>query len=201
MIPGSATLGSRPLASSPRLPRAFRIASVVGEYGWATWSFSRQAKLNAWSWSGIGSTNIYAWATLGNVLYVRKESDSYVHALSPDVFYTADDTNTESTSVEITTQWLDFGKPGKMKALSGVDFDCQNVTTLEVYVSENGGRTGTLAATIAVSDTDTGWTYNGEVIPLDEAGAATEFMLRFIGDGNLEVQVNRITLYYDEITG
>ena len=196
---GSFPLGTRPLTTAPRLPRSFAVAAQVGEFGWAAWSFSRQAKLNSWSWHSLGDTSLYAWAALGNNIYVRKEADSFVHIMQPDVFLASDEASTDSDSVEATTQWLDFGKPGKTKTLSGFDFDGQNVTTVEVYVSLNGGRTGTLAASFAVGQNNGGWTYNGEMIPAEEAGAATEFKLRFIGDAKQEVQVNRLTIYYDEI--
>jgi hypothetical protein len=196
---GTGSLASRPLVSTPSLPRPHRLAATVGEFGWTAWSFSRQAKLNAWSWHGLGGASVFAMATLGNTVYIRKDADSYVHALTPDVFYGADDENTESTSVEVTTQWLDFGKPGKMKALTGIDADVQNVTAIEVYVSEDGSRDGVLSETVAIGDNQAGWTYSGEVIPLESAG--TEFKLRIVGDGNLEAQVNRITLHFTEIQG
>jgi hypothetical protein len=194
-------LASRPLATSPR-PRTFRPAAPSGEYGYAAWSFSKQAKLNSWSWHGIGALlNVQAWATLGNVVYLRNETDNFVYALQADTFMEEAEVNSESTSVEATTQWLDFGKPGRMKALTGIDFDGLNVSAIEVYVSENGGRTGTLAGSIPISDNNGGWTYNGEIIPMEGVGAATEFMLRFVGDGNREVQINRMTLYFDEVQG
>jgi hypothetical protein len=132
---------------------------------------------------------------------MRNEADGYVYVQQADAFYAEADTNPESTSVEATTQWLDFGKPGKKKALTGMDADCENVTAIEVYVSENGGRSGTLATTVAIGDNAGGWTYNGELIPLEDVGAATEFMLRFVGDGNLEVKVSRVTLYWDDVAG
>jgi hypothetical protein len=198
---GTSSLASRPLAAGPPIPRPFTIAALDGEYGWAAWSYSRQAKLNAWAWHGIGSTSINSWATLGNAIYMRCDSDEYVRIMQPDTFLLADATSSDSTSVEAVTQWLDFGKPGKRKALTGIDFDGLNVQSVEFYVSENGGRTGTLAATIAISENDGGWTYNGEVIPLEEVGSATEFMLRFIGHANLETQINRLTLYYEEVSG
>lgn len=199
---GTYPLAYRPLVSAARSPRPYLVAAVVGEFGWAAWIYSRQAKLNAWGWHGVGPLgSILAWATLGNAMYMRNETDNSVYVLQKDVFLGAADANLESTSVEATTQWLDFGKPGVKKALSGLDFDGVNITSVEFYVSENGGRTGTLAASISVSDNDGGWTYNGEIIPLEEVGAATEFMLKFVGDPNLEVQVSRLTLYWDEVAG
>jgi hypothetical protein len=196
---GTGSLASRPLVAAPTLPRPHQIAAANGEFGWTAWSFSRQAKLNAWSWHGLGGASVFAMATLGNTVYIRKDADSYVHAITPDVFFNAGDENTESASVEATTQWLDFGKPGKMKALTGIDADVQNVTAIEVYVSEDGSRDGVLSETVAIGSNQDGWTYSGEVIPLESAG--TEFKLRIVGDGNLEAQVNRITLYFTEIQG
>lgn len=204
---GSLALASRPLTAGPRLPRAFAVAAVDGEYGFAAWSYSRQAKLNAWTWHGVGSLgNIKAWAALGGAVYFRDESDDLVYLMQPDVFLAEADDNFESTSVEATTQWLDFGKPGRMKALTGMDFDVQGITSVEVYVfipdpDNPRSRVGTLAATIALQDADSGWTYNGELIPTEDVGAATEFQLKFIGEANLEVQINRITLYWDEVQG
>lgn len=197
---GALSLATRPIAAGPRVPRAFRVAAVIGEYGFAAWAYSRQAKLNAWTWHGIGSLgNVNSWATLGNVVYLRNDSDDLLYAIQPDVFLAESDSNTESTSVEAMTQWLDFGKPGKLKALTGIDFDGMNVVTVEVYVSEGGDRDGTLAESIAIGSNQDGWTYSGEVIPLSTS--ATEFKLRFVGAENEEVQVNRLTLYFDELAG
>lgn len=200
-------LASRPLAASPSLPRPFGVAAVDGEYGFAAWSYSRQAKLNAWTWHGVGPLgNIKAWAALGSAVYVRNESDDQVYLIQPDVFLAEGDDNLESTSVEATTQWLDYGQPGRMKALTGMDFDVQGITSVEVYVfipdpADPRSRVGTLASTITLQDADSGWTYNGELIPTEDVGAATEFQLRFVGEANREVQINRITLYWDEVQG
>lgn len=195
----SAAFASRPLASGPLTPRPFLMQALVGEYGWAAWSFSRQAKLNAWAWHGLGTQNPLAWAALGSHLYMRKDSDDAVHVMAPDTFLAADEASFDSDSVEATTQWLDFGKPGKMKALTGIDADCQNVSSIEVYVAEGGNRAGVLVETIHIGSNQQGWTYSGEMIPLSCAG--TEFKLRFIGDPNMEVQVNRLTIHFDEIAG
>lgn len=201
MMLGTSSFATRPLAASPRKPRPFITQAVSGEYGYAAWSFSRQAKLNAWSWHGVGATTVNAWAGLGTALYMRREDDNLIHVMLPDTFYGEGEASTDSSSVEATTQWLDFGKPGVKKALTGLDFDGKNVTAVDVYVSENGGRTGVLAGSFAVGDADGGWTYNGEVIPAEEVGAATEFMLRFRGDELQEVQINRLTLYFEELKG
>jgi hypothetical protein len=192
-------LAHRPLTSTERNPRPFRASASVGEFGWAAWSFSRQAKLNAWAWHGLGVNGIFAWAALGNCVYVRKDNDTAVHVMQEDVYLGEDDASSDSTSVIATTQWLDFSKPSKMKALTGIDADCQNIDTIEVYISVDGGRTGELADTIAIGDNAGGWTYNGEVIPLNLA--ATEFMLKIIASPNTEAQINRITLHFDELTG
>lgn len=199
MLLASYPLAARPLSSAWTLPRPYRPYAINGEYGFAAWSFSRQAKLNAWAWHGLGTNNINSWAALGNFLYFRKEDDTYVHVMAPDTFLAATDVSTDSTSVEATTQWLDFGKPGKMKALTGIDFDGSGIETVEVYISVNGGRAGDLAETVQVSLNNGGWTYNGEVIPLNVA--ATEFKLRFIGNAKTEATVNRLTLYWEPIDG
>jgi len=95
------------------------------------------------------------------------------------------------------TQWLDFKAPGNLKALTGMDFDGVNVLTVEILVSINGGRDGTLADTINVASAGGGWSYGGDVLPIEASG--TEFKLRFIGDPDREVQINRLTLYYDDL--
>jgi hypothetical protein len=201
---GTGLLATRPLASSPRLPRPFRPASVAGEFGWAAWSFSRQAKLNAWGWHGLGGGDLYAMTTLGNVVYVRKSEDGYMHALNPDVFYADGEVSTESQSVEATTQWLDFGQPGKTKTITGIDIDALGVQAVEVYVfipnpEDRRDRTPTLAATIPLGDAESGWTYNGGVIATEDVGAGTEFMLRFICESGQEATINRLTLYWEPV--
>jgi hypothetical protein len=204
---GAIAYAARSYAASPRLPRSYQVRSVLGEYGYAAWSYSRQAKLNAWTWHGVGELlNVYAMACLGNAIYMRNEADGLVYVQQPDVFFEADDTNPESQSVEATTQWLDFGKPGKMKALTGIDMDVLGVQSVEIYVyiptpGDRRDRTGTLAATIDLTDAATGWTYNGELIPTEDVGAATEFMLKFICEPNQEAQVNRLTLHWSEVEG
>lgn len=185
--------GQIPLRSISTYPRA-------GEYGWAAWTYSRQAKLNAWAWHGLGdsgTSNINAWAQLGNSVYLRRENSLALFAMRPDRFFSPGDVNDESQSVLAETQWLDFKAPGNLKALTGMDFDGLNVQAVEVYVSINGGRTGTLADTIQVGSANGGWTYNGEILPVEASG--TEIKLRFIGHPDLEVQVNRLTIYYDDL--
>jgi hypothetical protein len=207
MLFATSAFASRPLASGPRVPRAWRGAAVSGEYGYAAWTYSRQAKLNVWSWNGVGGMlNVQGWANLGSIVYARSEADDYIYSLKADTFLADTDTNDESSSAEATTQWLDFGKPGKMKALDAIDLDVLGIETVEVYVfipnpDDPRDRTGTLAATISLVDAASGWTYNGEMIPTEDVGAATEFQLRLIGDANREVQINKITLHYTEITG
>lgn len=190
---GSSSLATRPLACGSRLPRPYKIAALAGEYGWSAWSFSRQAKLNAWGWHGLGMDNLHAWANLGNNIYTRKEADSFVHLMQPEVFTSSAD----SQSVEATTQWLDFKSPGKRKALTGIDFDGTNVATVEVYVSEAGNRAGVLAESIVVGSHQGGWTYSGELLPLSCDG--TEFKLRFICLPGVEARINRLSIHFDEL--
>lgn len=207
MLFAASPLAYRPLASQPKTPRPFRVAAQSGEYGYAAWSYSRQAKLNAWSWHGIGALlNVSGWANLGNAVYARNEADSYVYVMLQDTFLAEADTNHESTSVEATTQWLDLGKPSKMKALTGLDMDALGVTDIDIYgfipnPANPRDRTPTLLASIPLSDAASGWTYSGEVIPLEEVGAATEFMLRFRCDANQECQLNRFTIHFEEVSG
>lgn len=197
---GAAAFSNRPFSAGQIPQRSTSLFPRAGEYGWAAWTYSRQAKLNAWAWHGLGETgsgNVNAWAQLGNSIYLRRENSQSLYAMRQDVFMEAGEANDESQLVMAETQWLDFKAPGNLKALTGLDFDGLNVLQVEVYVSVNGGRTGTLADTIQVGSADGGWTYNGEILPVEAAG--TEFKLRFIGHPNLEVQVNRLTLYYDDL--
>ncbi|WP_137921689.1 hypothetical protein [Hydrogenophaga sp. 2FB] len=196
----AAAFSNRPFSSGQIPFRSVTIAPSLGEYGWAAWTYSRQAKLNAWAWHGLGvagTSNINSWAQLGNCLYLRRENDLPLYVLRPDVFFAAGELNNESANVMAETQWLDFKAPGNLKALTGLDFDGMNVLTVEVYVSINGGRTGELADTIQVGNADDGWTYNGDVLPVEASG--TEFKLRFIGHPDREVQVNRLTIYFDDL--
>mgnify|MGYP002128954264 CR=1 FL=1 len=130
-------------------------------------------------------------------IYVRRDDDELFYVLRPNSYFEATDDNPESSKVYAETQWLDFGKPGNLKALTGLDFDGLNVESVLVYVSEDGDRIGQLADTILVGSAQGGWTYSGGVLPVDAAG--TEFKLRFVGDANLEVQVNRLTIYFDDL--
>ncbi|MBX3610393.1 MAG: hypothetical protein KF871_10915 [Hydrogenophaga sp.] len=191
---------SRPFSASPIPARQIAVYAREGEFGWAAWTYSRQAKLNAWAWHGLGEagdSNINAWAQLSNSMYLRRENNLGLYSMRPDVFFADGEANDESQSVVAETQWLDFKAPGNLKALTGMDFDGLNVQAVEVYVSVNGGRSGSLADTVLVGNANGGWTYNGEVLPVEAAG--TEFKLRFIGHPDLEVQVNRLTLYYDDL--
>lgn len=196
----SSPFASIPLASSTPTARTTLLASSAGEYGWAAWTYSKTAKLNAWAWHGLGPTgtaNICAWAQLGNSMYLRRDGDEAIYTMQSEVWFDDDDTNNESQSVYAETQWLDFGKPGSFKALDGIDFDGVNVTSVDVYVSVDGDRTGTLAETILVGSSQDGWTYSGGVLPITVAG--TEFKLRFNGDPDLEVQINRLTVYWSDM--
>lgn len=191
---------NRPFSAGQILERSVSIYARDGEYGWAAWTYSRQAKLNAWAWHGLGmsgTSNINAWAQLGNSLFLRRENDPALYIMQPDVFLSTDETNLESQLVMAETQWLDFKAPGNLKSLTGLDFDGINVLRVEVYVSVNGGREGALADTIEVGSADGGWTYSGDMLPAN--GSGTDIKLRFIGHPNLEVQVNRLTIYYDDL--
>lgn len=196
----SAPTASRPFASGQIYPRQTLLASALGEYGWTAWTYSKTAKLNAWAWHGLGSTgtaNVNSWAQLGSSLYMRRDGDNSIYVMQPDVFFSESDVNSESQSVFAETQWMDFGRPGSLKSLNGMDFDGLRVESVEIYVSIDGDRTGTLAETIEVGSAQGGWTYSGGVLPVNVA--ATEFRLRFIGDPNFETQINRLTLYWDDL--
>ncbi len=171
------------------------------KYGWASWSFSRQAKLNAWSAHSAGAGNgakINAWCTLGSAIYMRNDGDDYLMQMQPDVF---GDEQVGAVSApyvaEMDTQWLDMKKPSVNKALTGIDFDGQQVSAIEVYSSAGGDRNGVLLDSIPINSNQAGWTYSGEVIPVE--GHGTEFKLKFIGVAGQDVQVNKLTLYYDEV--
>lgn len=197
---GSIPHHGRPFSSGQIPMRQVAWAVDPREYGWAAWTYSKQAKLNAWAWHGLGATstsNVNAWTSLGSSVYLRREGDDTLYVMRQDTYVQPSEVNAESLSVYAETQWLDFGKPAERKALYGIDFDGVNVVTVEVYVSENGGRTGVLSETVPIMSADGGWTYNGDLVPLESAG--TEFKLRFIGHPDLEVQVNRMTLHWDSM--
>lgn len=196
----STAFANRPFASNQIAYRQTLMAASAGEYGWSAWTYSKTAKLNAWAWHGLGvtgSANINAWTQLGNSLYLRKDGDSTIHLMQPDAYFLAGESNTESQSVYAETQWLDFGKPGELKGLTGIDFDGLNVTSVDIMVSVDGDRDGALVETIPIGSAQGGWTYSGGIIPLTLAG--TEFKLRFTGDPDLEVQVNRLSLHWDSM--
>lgn len=191
---------ARPWSGGARYARSTTVLIETAQSGWTAWTYSKTAKLNAWSWHGLGTditSKIYAWATLGNSLYLRRSALEPLFVMAPDIFYGSMETNQESVSVYAETQWLDFGKPGSLKALTGMDFDGQNVTRIEIYGSVDGNRQGQIFESIDIGDAQGGWTYSGDVIPVSCAG--TEFKLRFVGDPNLEAQVNRLTLYFDDL--
>jgi hypothetical protein len=168
--------------------------------GWASWVYSKTAKLNAWSWHGLGGTasaRINSWAPLGNNLYMRRDGDPSIHVMTADAYFAASDTNTESLAVYAETQWLDFGKPGIQKGLTGIDFDGQNVTSIEIYVSVDGDRVGVLCDSVPVGSDQGGWTYSGGILPA--LGNGTEFKLRFICNSNLDAQINRLSVYFDDL--
>ena len=141
----SAAFTSRPFSSGQIPARQTLLAATAGEYGWSAWTYSKTAKLNAWAWHGLGITgtaNINAWSQLGNSVYLRRDGDQSLYLMQPDVYFLASETNSESQAVYAETQWLDFGKPGDLKALTGIDFDGLNVVRVEVYVSVDGGPIG-----------------------------------------------------------
>lgn len=174
----------------------------ASEYGWLAWSFSRQAKLNAWAWHGAGGTpraKVLGWASLGNRMFMRTDKEQYLLVMTPEVF-TQDQTEAATyAACGFTTQWLDFAKPGRRKVITGVDFDGKNVDSISILTSAGGDRNGTVADTIAVGSNQAGWTYSGEMLPTCVDG--TEFRISFSGGGVGETQINRFTLYYDEIGG
>lgn len=191
---------SRASSASPRALRPIASVARTGEYGWASWIYSKQAKLNAWSWSGLGPSgraSIHAWAQLRNTMYLRRDNDAGLYVMRPDVFFDPLEANEESQSVYAQTQWLDFGKPGRLKGITGMDFDGVNVTSIEFYIAVDGLRIGTPVLAIPIGDAQGGWTYSGGVIPLELA--STEFMLLFVGDAKQEVQINRFTAYWSDL--
>lgn len=191
-------LSSRPFAAGP-VTSADAIAAALGaENGWAAWTYSKTAKLNAWSWHGLGTSDtakVYAWSTIGNSIYLRRDDDEVFYVMRPDTFFASTDTNPESSKVYAETQWLDFAKPGNLKCITGLDFDGKNITSVDFYISVDGERNGTSVISVALSQD--GWTYSGGVIPVDLA--STEFKMRFVGNANMEVQINRLTLYWEDL--
>lgn len=173
--------------------------------GWATWSYSRSAKLNAWATHGAGGGGTYcainAWATLAQRCYMRHSMDTYLMAMTPDVF-TGEEVGIGAgasiTAAAAQTQWLDFKAPGRMKIITGIDCDVQNVYQIQVISSENGVRTGTVVIDVPVGSNQSGWTYSGQVIPVEAAG--TEFQFNFVSSSTAaETQVNRMTVYYEDL--
>lgn len=167
------------------------------EYGWLAWSYSRQAKLNAWAWHGAGGSpraKVLGWASVGNRIYMRSDKEPYLLVMTPEVF-AQDQTETGAyAQCAMQTQWLDFGKPGKRKSLVGIDIDAKNVTSIGVRVSAGGNRDGITADSILVGSAQDGWTYSGEMLPVNADG--TEFRVTFSGGGIGEVQINRFTLHW-----
>lgn len=196
----SSPFAHRPFSAGPEAYRSVSRGARDGEFGWAAWVYSRQAKLNAWTWHGLGASSrssIHAWAQLGGSMYLRRDNDLYVYILSPDVYLDPAEENYESGTVLAETQWLDLGKPGNLKGLTGIDFDGVNVVSMEVYIAVDGNRMGDPVLSLDLIDAQGGWTYSGGVIPLELA--STEFKFLFIGDAKSEVQINRFTLYWDDM--
>jgi hypothetical protein len=175
------------------------MATTSAERGFAAWTFSKTGKLNAWSWHGLRSNKVAGWACVGDTVYMRMDGDTGLYFTKQDQYVPTGTASADTSSAEAITQWLDFGQIGKAKTLTGIDADVRNVSYIEVYVSAKGDRSaGVLADTIAIGANDGGWTYNGEVIPLEIE--ATEFQLRFVGiDAGLEVHINRVTLYWEPV--
>ena len=196
----SAAFNTRPFNSGAQPRRQTQLLSGAPENGWAAWTYSKTAKLNAWSWHGLGvypNNRVNAWASIGSSIYLRRDNDESIYVMRPDVFRSEAEINYESEKVYAETQWLDFGKPGELKGLTGIDFDGLNVTSVDIMVSVDGDRDGALVETIPIGNAQGGWTYSGGIIPLTLAG--TEFKLRFTGDPDLEVQVNRLSLHWDSM--
>lgn len=198
MVWSSKPFNARPFNTGPGPSRQLLLVADGPENGWAAWTYSKTAKLNAWSWHGLGldeNARVNAWATIGKQIYLRRDSDESLYVMSPDVFLGADEENQESLKVYCETQWLDFGKPGLLKGIESMDFDGQNIERIDFYISVNGRRSGNLALSVPLSQG--GWTYSGGMIPVDLA--STEFKIRFVGTPNLEVQVNKLTLYWEDM--
>lgn len=190
-------------------PYAWLFNKQADLHGWLAWSYSRQAKLNAWAWHDshyndqtTQYTAITGWAALGSRMFMRALGPSSMFVMSPGN-YTPEETSiavaTQRNPCSVKTQWLDFGKPGKRKALTGIDFDGKGVQSIDIYVSVDGNRAGVLAESIAVGSSQGGWTYSGEMLPLSTDG--TEFQLKLSAVLNQEIQVNRITLHWDDVDG
>jgi hypothetical protein len=176
-------------------------SSTPGPEGWVAWSYSRQAKLNAWAAHGAGTGNrarLRGWTVFSNAVYMRHAHDDYLYVMRPDV-YDAEQAMAQRAPYTAQTQWLDFGKPGKRKSVYGLDFDGKNVDNISILTAINGSREGVLAETINVGANQFGWTYSGEMLPVAVDG--TEFKLGFAGSAAAEIQINRVTLHFDEIEG
>lgn len=174
--------------------------SFVGNYFWAAWSYSRQAKLNAWAMHTTGGSPraiISAWAVLGNSVYMRNDKDTYLEMMTPEVWGTEQTESGTFNICDMITQWLDFKLPGNRKSITGIDFDGKNITSISVQTSVGGSRTGVTADTVAVGNAQGGWTYSGEVLPMNADG--TEFRFFFNAGGSSEVQLNRFTIYFDDL--
>ena len=192
------TFSARPFSTRPTYPSEIEIG--YGEHGYAAWSYSRASKLNAWSWHGLGGgsgVRPFAWASLGRSVYMRQDGSTEIRTLRPDAFFSSEVENSESSTVIARTQWLDFGKPGNLKALTACDFDGQNILAVRIYSSVGGNRDGVFMQTIPVIDADQGWTYSGGLLPVSAHG--TEFMLEFVADPLGDAEVNRFSLHFDDL--
>lgn len=176
-------------------------ANFSGNYFWAAWSYSRQAKLNAWAMhttGGILRATMFAWAVLGNSVYMRNDKDTYLEVMNPNTWGSEQTESGTFNICDMSTQWLDFKLPGNRKSITGIDFDGKNLTSISVQTSDGGSRTGITADILYVgSNAQGGWTYSGEVLPMNADG--TEFKFNFSGAGSNEVQLNRFTVYYEDL--
>jgi hypothetical protein len=173
------------------------------QLGWLSWSYSSQAKLNAWATHGVGTEykDIQAWTSLKDKVYARFVDDTNLYQIEMDVHGNDEPINGmglgEDKICFADTQWLDFKTPGLEKALTGIDFDGVGLDRVEIYSSAGGNREGVLMEALAVGGNQGGWTYSGELIPISAHG--TEFKLRFVGLPNVDVQINRMTLYFENL--
>lgn len=194
----SIPFASIPFSTSAPLAHPTLLASSAGEYGWAAWTYSKTAKLNAWAWHGLGGTgtaNVTAWAQLGGAMYLRRDGSEEIYRISPGTFLAEVAVNTESSSVYAETQWLDFKLPGKLKGITGMDFDGEGIESVDFFMAVDGSRVGVPVLSLQLSQD--GWTYSGGTLPVELA--STEFKLRFVGHPNTDVRVSRFTIYFDDL--
>lgn len=184
-------------------PGTWNVSNAIpAEDGWLAWTYNRQAKLNAWAMHGSNGpprAQIKGWAALGGRVYMRNNLDDYLMVMNKGV-YTAEQIGGSFNPVtgSVYTQWLDFKLPGRIKQITGIDFDTKNVSSMTVFMAVNGDRTGYAAVDVPILSNQSGWTYSGEIIPVEAAG--TEFKFGFTGMGSVvESQINRMTVYFEDL--